>query len=728
MRTDGDAPVAGGPPPLFAQSRVPRLGDPVVLLREKFHIDLPAWMLQPFGKSGQYRFLSKDIYPWRPVWPSEGDCAFSLYFELANRICFLEHLSVLHPHARLVIYRCLDSLIPLAIYMTMSGRYAGLSREELYPVWPRFSAVSSEDSLPDIAMHIFYSSHYNDSGIPFTHPADMQMVEILRKAEPSACRFRGYDSIILKMFSKPESQYLRDALFRLVLASLLGTYASSGMQTCFMIRYRLYCWYCFESENTQSFISWLKRSATLMTYCLRELIFEAAERVPTFRDHMMMRRRWCAIRRNTFECMDAWRAAMNRAAGHSIGGSMRLSSSNRKLVLVKEFEPVDVLILIDHFNDHNLRISPRPMAEHWRDKMRNVFLKIRENVPLPTISPEESSAVFAMTTVLRAYEPHQRFPYEMLHRWFGVSLESVLELMRAEDLYRREVKRTQIDKAIVAIRARSAYDFRLLCAYFECLYTIYGLLFYDLPYDISERQIRALRIRYGLSPGEPMHPDAGTFLVCPNCTFFKSFVSHDASRRGQEVRIPVLEGLTLKIYCRRKVPRMHMMTTKKTKAKASKRDGRRLHEEFCRDTEVIPVNMIGRIAWSREQKACVFMCPDCANLTTYGIHSFTHGLLSCGCRDWAQYSSPPRCVLCNKTEKKINWAIVADDRQKIEIKVLPFCSKHKPRWKELEEIETLSDIKEKLDRHAFTISLRNDDGQICDRISVISQSQFVTSV
>src|SRR3990172_7092860 len=149
MRTDGDAPVAGGPPPLFAQSRVPRLGDPVVLLREKFHIDLPACMLQPFGKSGQYRFLSKDIYPWRPVWPSEGDCAFSLYFELANRICFLEHLSVLHPHARLVIYRCLDSLILLSIFSIVLIITTLGFRSHIRPIckWSKFCA---KPSLPHV--------------------------------------------------------------------------------------------------------------------------------------------------------------------------------------------------------------------------------------------------------------------------------------------------------------------------------------------------------------------------------------------------------------------------------------------------------------------------------------------------------------------------------------------------------------------------------------------------
>ncbi|HJZ10607.1 MAG TPA: hypothetical protein VJ521_00555, partial [Acidobacteriota bacterium] len=225
-------------PLLSIKSRHLRSAEDV--LRDDFHLILPEWILAKFGSSSSSRhsqFFDLDDYPWRPIWPSASDSSsYHYYFEVANRLAYLQRLSFScgNSFARVNINRIIDRYLPLAIAMQSTGHYVSKGfRESFQSVWPDPFIVSDSDSLPNICFHMLYSFHRDPDSSPFSHECDRSMVEILNKAEPSACRFRGYDTIVKKMLSCASSAPIRDVLRRVILASFLGSYSNSCVQACF---------------------------------------------------------------------------------------------------------------------------------------------------------------------------------------------------------------------------------------------------------------------------------------------------------------------------------------------------------------------------------------------------------------------------------------------------------------------------------------------------------------
>lgn len=709
---DGDATGSIDKLPLFESARVRRLTKPEDALAEL----VPEWLVKPFG-SGHPEFMDSLEYPWRPVWPVPSP-NFALYFELANRIACLYRLAEAHPRASIALFRWLDRYIPMAVYMQSMNRY-DYGADELLAVWPTPEGAADADALPDIAMHILQAPHWGtDRDPPFQHPADRALVVILEKSGCAPCRSRGYGSITKKRLKHSYGRYLYDALARIVLVSLLGSSKHASVQACFQLRYRLYEWYCFSGSNRDLLLEWIERNPMLLTYCLREHVFTVAETLPTYERYMSQRRRWFSMRRNALNAMDEVRASLNEAFRVR---EMRAVSTGRGLRFSLD-PPTPLISPLADYNDRNLQFSPRPMTDTLCEKMRKSFVAVDKDrsEPLPPPTDEEIDAMRDIEKLVCAYEPHQRFPYELLHRYFAVSYDSVRELELGEEAFLHETDRTRIRHALNGIVARSLRDYRLLRAYFDALRKAIGLVFGDLPYGIAERQIMTLRVQYGLSPGEPLPEAAGTFFVCPNCTFFKAKVQHDDSRRGKEVRTPIYDALTGKIFCRRLVPRQQAANKGgNDEASKARQEKKKNIEDACKYSELWKVNMVGRIAWSREQKASVFMCPGCSQLCTHGRHAFSGGVFGCGC-DAKPERAIHACVVCSQRKIKMSWLTVADDRTSpTQIRSLAFCDKHFPRWsRRSHRFELLSDIKEMLRRGAFTVALHDDEGEEVDRIGV----------
>ena len=642
-----------------------------------------------------------DEYPWRPFWPTP-DPRFKIYFELANRIAYLNRLARERPDHALHILRWLDRYLPAAIYMHRLSKFEA-SSDELLAVWPRASAVADQDSLPDISMHILQSSR---GGKDFSHPADRALVDILKKADCSPCRYRGYRSIVGKRLESDYGRYIYDAIARNIACGLLGSHARSGVRAEFPVRFAVYEWYIFSGSNRAELLDWIEANQMLLTYCLREHVFAVSESLAAYEKYVTSRRRWHSMRRNACTGMDEVRTALNI----QIRPRELITRIVRCGLSLCVDLPEELVNPLNDYNERNLQISSRPMTDSICEKMRKAFGTIdKEWGVLKSSNEEEQDAIEWIEHVVAAFEPEKSYPYERLHRDFNVSYEAVRELSDAEEVFLREIDRTRIKRALCNIRKRNERDYKLLSAYFDALGHVVGLVFRDLPYCVTERQIRTLRILYGVAPGEELPEVAGTFFACPNCTFLKARVENDASRRGKGVRTPIYDALSGKIYCQKAVSKIRSSTAKKT-----------TEDNRCRRTELIRVNMIGRIAWSREQKASVFMCPGCCQLCTHSRNCFLGGEIGCeNCMAKPKKISYP-CNYCETTRESPQWLLVADDTEaSIRLRFVPFCGKHYPRWTtRAPRIQTLSEIREMLHQHAFTIALHDEDGLEIDRMPV----------
>jgi len=730
-------------PPLFERMRIPSIGPPEeYLLKENI---IPDWFSIEFGSRPHTNFIDNNEYPWRPIWP-RAHIRFAPYFELANRIACLSRLIIKYPQHSEHLYRWMDRYIPMAIYMETMNKYDydfEYLRQGLF--WPNPNNVADRNCLPDITYHVFHSPHWDlENETDFSHSADRVLVYILKKADCAPCRYRSYGNIIRKCLKKKYGRFLYDALARIIMVSIMGSLEQTSIRGNFRLRYHMYEWYIFSGSNYSILINWVINNSMLLTYCLREHVFATAAKIPPFEDCMNQRQRWQSMRRNTLNAMDDVRARINESLSKR---ELRVMQTRFNLKFYKDVKLVHEFSLTD-YNEQNLQISPRPMTDNLNEKIRKSFASIDKyygELSNPPTS-EEIEALADIDKIVRKFEPFQNFPYERLYNYFGVSFEAIIDLKNGEEAYILEIDRSRIKKALITIRQRNERDYRLLRHYFEVFQSVSGVIFSDLPYNITEQQIRTLSLQYGINPGEKLPEAAGSFFICMNCTFFKAKVLFDESRRGKEVRIPIYDVETKKVYCQRIVPRHQVSNKNKFKhdEQANKRLIKKKNDEFfCKYNELLSVNMIGRIVWAREQKASVFMCPGCARLCTYGRHAFKNGHLNCGCiakkekedfdkslffSSLSSYQHHPKtfaCVICKHYKKHVKWLTVANDlNDPINIETLSFCDKHFPRWtKRAHQIEQLSKIKQMLEESAFTMAMLDEDGIEIDRIAISKQKQ-----
>jgi hypothetical protein len=106
--------------------------------------------------------------------------------------------------------------------------------------------------------------------------------------------------------------------------------------------------------------------------------------------------------------------------------------------------------------------------------------------------------------------------------------------------------------------------------------------------------------------------------------------------------------------------------------------------ERCQETELVPINILGRILWT-EHHGCVIFCPECTNLTVMSRGGFKNsdGLFSCGCSKQNLPWNTFQCCLCDPTKQKrrtVTIRLVYDDVTEKRVKMMHFCKKHKCRW------------------------------------------------
>ena len=414
--------------------------------------------------------------------------------------------------------------------------------------------------------------------------------------------------------------------------------------------------------------------------------------------------------------------------------------------------------IMDSFNKNNLGFCHRPISTSFLDTMVNIIKSI-DDLTYGKPSFEEPKKEFEkngekeLKSIIDLFSTSDPLSFEWLMIKFNVNIDNIMRLSFGRRSYNGETSRSGIRNIVVDIAEDSPMDYTIIRSFFLYRKTQFMIMLYPLPVHITKQQIESYHRMYQTLRGEKLSESAGVYYVCPNCGELKARVmpkdltigpsSHIKERErtlsNEKTSINMQTG---KVYCSKPpsktTPKKRTVATdtvcemigaekdsKKETKKQSKDNRKKSMRQNCPQTELVKINMIGKILRT-EKTGLVIVCPWCLCLTTFGRFSYENsgGHLSCGCKRETPLIDYP-CAICKKlctTTKQLRFYFVYDDeRKKPCMCYIGICKDHKQtKWiQKWEETLCLSKIREAIE-NKWT-SMPFDDGK--DRVFVDSNKK-----
>ena len=138
--------------------------------------------------------------------------------------------------------------------------------------------------------------------------------------------------------------------------------------------------------------------------------------------------------------------------------------------------------------------------------------------------------------------------FEPLIRLFNLSVNSVLKLQFARDVFDMETDRSAVKETIVQIFWENPRDFKILSLFFKLLCKRLLMTAYPLPSNLTELQMQSIKLEYGIADESLLPPGYGRHHVCLNCGSFKGCILEPY------VNNDYLDQLTAQVENKPKIP------------------------------------------------------------------------------------------------------------------------------------------------------------------------------
>lgn len=677
------------PPPYFALHREPH---------KKSAFCFPHWIEVPFRSVTHSSFHNYAEWPWRPFVPLQSDLQFyTTYVELCNRIAYL-HSIVKNSESpdKQHIYEELDKYVLLSIYMERTGMFLDFDLTDApIIVYPSSKLVFSTDCLPTIQIHAIYALFLRQhKQTPFLNPCDQQFIRMLSKALPISGNKRG-NATMNSEFLQSTNSYVRDGLSRLIAAGLLGIYDQCKEPAEFHVRRKIYEWFYF-NDTTDALKNWFFQNPEILLYVIREALFSTVHSNSIVYELMCSVYRWELLESNIFNTMDRIRSRLSQMRVLS-DFTVGVSADNSTFLMITEPRKDTIESAISIASSKNLKNAPKIIRCQF-ELMTYKLMKKQEKSKFTRhkVMPWSCPAVSRITNTLLSLgrtvnDPPLEIPLDYLIL-FGTSRKKCLDpLEKCRQLYENETNTIALTDFIKNLRNEYPEFYVRLFAHYDTLHYINAFQLSPLPYHIAKKQVIALRKEFAFTSNEPLPVQAGNVLACQYCGLVKSDIKFDRVRRGKESKVPVYNLLTYGLFCKRIVPRSHSNPKTVVTRDRPKCDG-------CKFTELISVNLIGKVLYSRQQLS-VILCPGCCRLMVLCNEAYdTLGRLHCGCIPGATFLGR-ECEACYIPTPPIRGIIVCDEKYRMTVAY--YCSKHKLKFAQTDsrflrknEVKRISENKE----------------------------------
>ncbi len=517
-----------------------------------------------------------------------------------------------------------------------------------------------QGSIVDITADIMNCTFWNESKSkldPVTH--------LCTKALPQRCQIRNLQQIITNYSRQSDRTYM--FMLQTLLCSLIGGYSHCAYAPNTRVRHIILKRLWFSPPSRTQIQTWVFSSfQNLLFYVVKETLVYFLKLIPALENVIRKTYRWDSFEQSVTQAMDKMRMMVEENA--------TLNNSIQKW--------------FDGVEDHLSSISKSQLQNLYRAQR----LSFSQAIVSTCNRQDESNGIvdyysqFSRDNRKLIREMAKRETnMEVCIKWltyFNVSTDTIEMLLNAEKHYQQQSIRNEVRKTLKNI---SRHDFEAIRCLFQTTHQTHEeIKIFDLPQHYVEKQLVALRRRYGIAKEEPLPEYVGIIYACLNCHTVKAFISKSTSKNVRDAcghcKV-IVDDFTLKIYCGNK---KSTSTTKKRKqvtdARAAKREWKNkrknLEAETCENTEILQICLTGKLLEYHGQ--LYLFCPECGLPSVYQHEGHSDGWKCAMCRQNTTQvvGGQMTCGICELSTSK--WEVLeVNDANK---KFIPVCDSCEKPW------------------------------------------------
>lgn len=486
--------------------------------------------------------------------------------------------------------------------------------EQYYPHDTRFSYCGE---LPDLTGcidmgNLWYNIRPKDDNI------FAALVHIcICKPQHQKCQFRNFMRILLRYF---EDFPVMIDLFRLLLEmSLLGNYDHSSYRPKFHKRLEIKS--SFSSGRISDFhlCLWMAENEHLVYYITKEFYAYTVTQSYIMDITLKKTSHWETVKSIIYDAMDIVRSTFCRSFNEEdrfkdIEVELKRIHDESLIYLTKLRKSVFLVMILAEFNKYR--------EKHFVSQEQFEFGEKLEEL-IPDINVRNAIHYCARYV-------SRRMDNMIETKWlkcFGIS-EIGYELFR--DLYfdyeKQDIADNAISRRLGLIYEKNRMDFEIIRNFLRLVNDYRSTREYSLTADYYRNCVVALRTKLQLLPWEVLPDNADTFHYCRTCNKWANPVVDDGGIKGglniyaTGFEKALWDHTDDMLYCGKppssnnnRKPIIEKSNSKNSSRNKAKKEAHRSKEvKLCKDTQLIPVHMLGK--QKRLGNKLWVLCETCASL------------------------------------------------------------------------------------------------------------------
>lgn len=470
----------------------------------------------------------------------------------------------------------------------------------VYAFMPDKYRVPSCHTLPDIVSFVRFSNMKYEV-IPETPKFLYALCHIISKATNHNCLPRN-TSDILKMYAC-KFPVIETLIRSFIQVSLLGNYPESSVRPPFATR--LHIRRSFRIDTcSKSLFDWIEKHDKLVRYTIREFYAFCMSFLPMVETRLMGK--WCnwqISKSFIHKAMDSARTCfLHAAAGYE---PFHLKNTNfiegwRDRTLINSLFKEAILLAdenVEREHDSSLEYNHKLFKDNWIslfltrlvDKHKTVWhysdtSKLNYLVYATEMAEISGCSIHLIERILDCASEAERYlsldgggNFEVTKIWLkilGMSETSIDNLEQIHTDYTFESSSISDNSLgnILNASISNSTDRTIMLCYFNKVHGDICTHVYQLPDEIKQAQIKALRNKLELMPWQPLPPGAGDCAYCPRCESWRTPVAgypqfYSLERKGKKgsslgeiskyihsngIENVMLDMNTKKLHCKKK--------------------------------------------------------------------------------------------------------------------------------------------------------------------------------
>ena len=466
--------------------------------------------------------------------------------------------------------------------------------------------------LIDTVGALQFCNFFNDEKLP-----PIAVIHVLSKALPQRCQYRNLKEVCISYCKKDVD--FETWLRMLALCSLGGYYPH--VDKCISLTSRMALYAGIYETSSSDWQAWLHRNGYLLYYILKEYIVFVCKFDVALHEVVATTYRWDMFASICVNAMNSARSIYSQADNYATAFEHIETELLKANTLQLKYLYKIPKRRFYHWFNQALVYARQRKYEQWLNSNIDIRARLR-------CTPTEEDMVYHIIL-------HQaKLPHVTHQQWFevlGVSNTTVWST-----IYRAfHAQNSSLRMMIAALMTLNDRDFALYNEYGCRLFDLKSIALIPMPGHWYRQHHRSLQHK---------HND-GIYYICKACKTFKAFLVkkqlNDVNFFATGHDKVLFDDETNRMFCARRSIKNTYSKKRKRSHELHRRNAHVVHNqqarllrrkdehEECKDSELVPVQMCGKILQCYDKMYTLCMQPGCARPCVYEFKK-TKGVFSCG--------------------------------------------------------------------------------------------------